>query len=341
MAQWRVTQGEHQFTVADLTELVERAKRGELVAGDLIQPPESNAWVYAMEIEALRPHLPEDREEDDDELLYRPRRPILPVLIVASSLFVILAGGAIAAVLLQQLPTGEERLVGERGLSYTEVIVTDADASLLAEPKEGAPSMLPVAKDSTLQLLAKRGDFYKVRTAANEEGWIPIGEVLPAYKFGGAEVKERYDPLYNPDRYVKVLNASWIQMPLAPHEKPPEEGVPTTFHFMFGNDSAYDMTDLVVRITIKDAAKAELGHLDIPIRGTIPRKGQTMVGTLQPSKGDPSPPVYMTTHSFQEQARTDPALQERWADGLTVPMKGDRFDNASVDILEIRAVPDP
>lgn len=336
MASWKVTRGDNQFAVSGLSELVQLAKTGDLDPGDMVQPPETEEWVYASEIPALASEFPDD---DDDDLDYKPRNTLLPMLLVGGLLAVLAIGGVGVVMLVQMLPQGDERIVGGKGLSYSEVIVTNAGMSLLAEPKDGGPTTAGVSKDQALDLLAKRGQFYKVRTKSGDEGWIPTNKVLPMYKLGDATVQDRYDPLYNPDHYVKVANASWIQMPLAPGEKPPEDGIPTTFHFMFDNDSRYDMTDLVVLTTIKDASKAELGRLEIPITGIIPKKGQTMVGMIKAGDED-GEPVFITEYSFKEQSRNDPDLQQRWEPGLTMKMEGDAFDNASVDILQLRAVPE-
>lgn len=337
MARWKVTRGDNQFAVDGIPELVELAKRGDLDPGDMVQPPDADDWVYASEVPALEPHFPGD---DDDDLDYKPRNALLPMLLLGGLLAVIGLGGVGVIVLVQMLPQGDERIVGGKGLSYSEVIVTNAGMSLLVEPKEGGPTTSGVSKDEALDLLAKRGTFYKVRTKSGDEGWIPTNKVLPMYKLGDATVQDRYDPLYNPDHYVDVANASWIQMPMEAGQEPPEEGIPTTFHFMFSNDSRYDMTDLIVLTTIKDASKAELGKLEIPIQGVIPHRGQTMVGTIQPEEAGESEPVFITEHSFKEQSRNDPELQQRWEPGITVKMQGDAFDNATVDILQLRAIPD-
>lgn len=336
MAQWNVTRGDSQFPVEGLPELIELVKSGDLSAGDMVQPPEAEDWVYVSEVPALVPHLPSD---DDDDLDYKPRNSMLPMLLVGGLIAIIGIGGIGVFGLVQMLPDGNERIVGGKGLSYSEVIVTNAGVNLLDAADERAKQGSPVAKDSALDLLAKRGEFYKVRTKGGEEGWIPTTKVLPMYKLGDAKVKDKYDPLYNPDHYVNVVNASWIQMPLAPGEKPPEDGMPTTFHFMFGNESAYDMTDLVVLATIKDASKAVLGDLEIPITGLIPKTGQTMVGMIQPEE-EGGEPVFITEYSFKKQAVNDPALQERWEPGITIKMEGEAFDNASVDILQLRAIPE-
>lgn len=335
MAQWKVTRGDNQFAVGGLPELLALAQKGELDGGDMVQPPDASDWIYASEIPALVGHFPDD---DDDDLDYKPRNSMLPMLLVGGLLAVIGIGGVGVVGLLQMLPQGDERIVGAKGMSYSEVIVTGSGVNLVAEPDANATAGVPVAKDSALALLAKRGDFYRVKSKSGDEGWIPTDQVLPMYKLGDASVKEKYDPLFNPDTYVKVLNASWIQMPLSPGEKPPEDGMPTTFHFMFGNSSTYDMTDLVVLTTIKDASKTELGRLEIPIAGEIPKGGNTMVGQIAPEE-EGGEPVFMTEYSFKKQAMNNPALQERWEPGLTMKMEGDAFDNASVDILELRAVP--
>src|SRR5690606_29531344 len=172
--------------------------------------------------------------------------------------------------------TGDEVLIGEGGLTYSEMVVTNDGVSLLAAPEPNGTVVQPVARNTVLDLLAKRSDYYRARTKTGTEGWVRYDQVIPMYQLGGEEVREEYDPLYNPDRYVEVANGRWMQLPEQTEDRT------TVFEFQLANESEYAMTDLVIQITIKDAKGHELEKVEVPIEGIIPPKGNTMVGTLKP-----------------------------------------------------------
>jgi hypothetical protein len=102
------------------------------------------------------------------------------------------------------------------------------------------------------------------------------------------------------------------------------------------------MTDLVILTTIKNAKGSVIEEIEIPIEGEIPTNGTTMVGTLGPGKDaeEGTPNRFLTEVTFKELSANDPDLQERWSPGLEVTMTVQDFDNANVDIVELRAVPD-
>ena len=341
MSQWRVTQGDNQFSVNDLDKLVAMAKKGTVQAGDMIQPPGASDWVYAIEIPQLAPIFPKD---DDDELDYKPggaMASVLPMVLVGLLMTVIAVGGVSLVILIQWLPTGNERLIGDGGLSYSQMLVTSEGHTLQSEPESDAKAFagVSVPKDSVLELLARRGDFYKAQTRNGDVGWIPVNAVIPMYTLGNDRVQQKYDPLYNPDRYVNVVNASWMEMPNLDPKAPADADKITVFHFMFSNTSDYDMTDLRILATIKDAKGGVVDTVEIAVGGVIPVEGTTMVGTLQPEE-EGGERLLLTEYTFNKMSINAPELQERWSPGLEVPMKVAGFDNANVDIIELRAIPD-
>lgn len=346
MAQWLVTQGDNQFPVDGIAELKQLAQSGSLRLGDLIQPPGANDWVYAAEVPDLASLLPDD-DDDDDDLGYSRGMAAAAVtgIMVMGLGFVSLLGVGAILFFVQQLPSGDEAIVGEGGLSYTQMIVTQPDSGLRARPDTKDVIAVPLAKDDVLELLTKRGSFYKAKTTTGGEGWIPVAHVIPMYQLGGAKVRDEYDPLYNPDRYVEVTNARWMQLPT---DKPgdEEESHITIFELQFSNDAQYDMTGLVVQVTVKDVKGQELETVELPIEGIIPTDGRTMVGTLVPEdaeklekKGEPVPKRRVTTYSYEQELENAPELEALYTSGVEVELSGEEFTNAEIDVIELRAIP--
>jgi len=349
MSKWLVTQRDGQSQVDGIGDLIEMARTGRLMGGDMIQPPGAADWVYAAEVPDLAALLDDDDDDDDDDfgglMASRARRAaILATVMVFMLGAVSVVGVGVIFVLVQRLPRGDEAIVGDGGLSYTQMIVTADGSGLRTQPKLGGDVAVPLPKDTQLELVSKRGTFYRARTASGGEGWIPVDHVIPMYQLGGESVREEYDPLYNPDRYVDVVNARWMQLP--PEKPGDEESNITIFELMFSNNAGYDMTGLVVRVTVKDAKGQELEKIEIPIDGTIPTKGKTMVGTQVPEdaeelerKGEEVPKRFVTTHTFDEEAEDDPDLQLLFTSGLEVAMESEEFTNAEIDVIELAAVP--
>lgn len=351
--QWNVTQGDNQFVVTGgLAELRTLARRGDLGPGDMLQPPGSVDWLYASEVPELQQIFAKHQQVDDEaEEAAGPNYLLIGIAgaVAVVLVLVVLVGGGVAVYFGSRMTEGSGAMIGDGGLSYSQMIVTSAGAGLRGEPAEGASLQTPVAKDEILELLAKRGTFYKARTSAGAEGWIPMNQVLPMYQLGGAEVKDEFDPLYNPDRYVEVSNARWIQLPAENPTKPGELSNATVFILAVSNASKYPMTDLRIMATIKDPQGHELEKVEVAVEGEIPPMSETMIGSLQSeeaakAKGkrpvDAPPARIITTSSFESMAAEDPELQLRWMDGFEVEMKTQEFTNAKLDVVELRAVPE-
>lgn len=357
MAQWLVMQGDTKFPVEGLSELEALARRGSLKSGDMIQPPGTTDWLYVTDVPELRAILERGSNRDDDDERPAPMFSGAAIAAVAGLLAVglvavIVVGGGVMLYFAGQIQGTGGALLGDGGLTFSEMIVTSQGSGLREEPADAARISTAVEKDSVLDLMAKRGGFYKARTKGGAEGWIPTTHVIPMYQLGGIDVRQEYDPLYNPDRYVDVANARWMQLP-ADKPGPMQLTNVTAFEFMMSNDSKYPMTDLKILATIKDAQGHELEKVEIPVEGFIPADGSTFVGTLssepegekgkkKPRPSDPpaEPDRVMTTWSFEQMAADDPDLQLRWTSGLEVEMKTEAFTNAEIDVLELRAVPD-
>ena len=355
MARWLVTQGNNQFTVEGLGELKELAKAGKLGPGDMIQPPGATDWVYASEIPDINKLFPQEVDDDDDDYLAKRRNTAAMVTMAVAGflVLVLVVGVGGMAVAWSQLSVGDAPMIGEGGLSYTEMLVTQkAGASLLSEPKGKARQVKKVKHNQVLELLAKRRKFYKAQTKGGDVGWIPVDDVVPMYQLGGADVREKYDPLYNPDLYVDVANARWSQLP------DQEADRITVFQFAMSNKSEYAMTDLVILATIKDGKGQEIEKVEIPVEGVLPPSSRTMVGTLHDdepgkrkrkrkakSKGKAKGGVLegrrlLTNYTLDAMAESDPDVRLRFTDGAEVGMRTEQFTHAEIDIIELRAMPD-
>lgn len=334
MTRWLVTQNNSQFAVEDLAELKQLATSGKVTAADMVQPPGATEWLYASEIPELAGILEAGGDDDD----FGTRSSAMGSIVLGAVLVAMIIGGAAGMWTFgQQLPTGYESMMDQ--MKYSEMLVTEPNAQLRSAPEANAGTVEALAKDSKLELLAKRGDMYKARTQSGTEGWIAENQVIPMYQLGGAEVRADFDPLYNPDRYVRVSNASWLQLDQQNEQV-------TVFQFMITNDSKYDMTDLMLLATIKDSKGNELDTVEIPVEGLLPAGKNTMVGTLDPDPDakpapgeEPEASRSLTHFTYQGMAEDDPDLQLRWREGVEVTMEAEDFTEANIDILEIRAIP--
>jgi hypothetical protein len=342
MAQWLVLKGrDEQFTVDGLAHLKDLAKAGDLQGGDLIQPPGTAEWLYVEEVPDLK-DLCVSSDDDDDDLM--PRRTAFGTNGLQGLLvLLILAGVTVMFKSVGNLPEPDANLIGEGGLQYSEMLVTHSSSALRATPDPSGSVLSSVGKDEVLHLMAKRGAFYRAQNDRGVEGWVPHEHVIPIYQLGGLDVINDYDPLYNPDRYFEVANANWQQLPDS------EEGE-TSIQLMLKNLSVYDMTDLVLLVTIRDSRGQVLETKEIAIEGTIPADSRTMIGTLadidedqkRRDEDEEAPPMRLVTeHSFNEMVKEDPELQEtkEYRPGAEVWLEHPDYNRATIEPLELRAVP--
>ena len=338
MAHWLVTQGDRQFSVQDLNELKQLARGGRLSPGDMVQPPGASDWLYATELPELSGLFSSTGSAvDDDDLDYRsrkglPQAPLIAVLLILAGL-----GGYGMYYYANKIPDAADlALLGEQGLALTEMLVTADPATVRSKPEEGASTVGQLSKDAKIQLIAKRGDFYRVQ-GEGQEGWVGVKDVVPAYLFADSRVREDYDPIYNPDRYVYVKNSSWMQLPNQRDQNT------TLFQFLLQNKSKFEMTDLVLLATIKDKNDRILERAEIPIEGSIAPFSSVEVGTLLPEESPELEGMVegrkMTTRLFESLSKSDPELALRWASGVEVQMESEGFVEANIDLLELRAIP--
>ncbi len=337
MPRWLVTQGDRQFAAENLAQLKELARRGEIGPGDMIQPPGAADWLYAAEVPELQGLLPEagatHQADTDDDIAFR-RKGIGAGVLVPLLLLVVVGGALAMWYYTKHVFEADYDILGKDGLALTEMLVTEVDAPVRKEPADGAPKVAEVDKDSKVQLLAKRGGWYEVELPDGTRGWMAVDDVVPAYFFADAKTREDYDPIYNPDRYIFVKNSDWKQLPNDRNENV------TVFQFLLQNKSKFEMTDLVLKATIKDKDDHVLETREFSIEGSVPPYANAWVGTLNPPEDQPDAPARaMTDTLFKQLAEKDPDLQLRWADGIEVQMQSEGFVEANIDIVQVRAVP--
>lgn len=333
MSRWMVNVRGQQFSASNMDELKKLAKRGELGAGDIVQPPGASEWLYALEVPELKTALRAEPGSEYD--MTAPAREMSPMLKWASAgVLVLVAVGAWSyALSLSDLPTIEDvQLVGKKGLDFTEVLVTAEDAVLRAEANANAAEAGPLPKNAKAELLGKRGEWYRLRHDG-KEGYAKIDQIVPAYYFGNDKDKQEHDPLYNPDRYVSVRNSAWMTVPGQKDEI-------TVFNFLIGNDSRFEMTDLKMVAAIKDKNDKVLEQKEIAVEGPIPAGGGTMVGMIKADPRDKtSVDRIMTSAYYEKLLGSDPTLAERWVDGVEVTLGSKDTVGAMIEIVEVRAIP--
>ena len=335
MGRWLVTQGDHQFSAADLGELRGLATAGSVGPGDMVQPPGAADWLYASEIPELAECFGSDDSIDDDFDDWDLPKTRSKGPVVALLLAIVAMGGYGMYHYGSQLPKHEdlEILGGTTGMALTEMIAS-SNASIRAEPADDASSVGSIVKDDTVQLLGKRGDWYNVANKSGAKGFVRTNTVVPAYYFADAETRSSYDPIYNPDRYVFVKNSSWMQLP-----DQREENI-TIFEFLLQNKSKFEMTDIKLLATIRDKNDRVIETQEISISGTIPAHDGVMVGTLKPAANDKGGDAErMTTSLLELKMKEDDSLMSRWSSGVELAMESEGFVEANIDLLQVRAIP--
>jgi hypothetical protein len=338
MARWLVTDGDRQFSAKDISELEELARRGEISAGSMIQPPGASDWLYATEVPELKGLVrarPSSATDDDD---FRPPRGngvrnVLLALLGAA----ILVGGWYFYHWASNITDVEELSLigGPGGLELTEMLVTADQASLHRDPSASSAKLSNLFKDQRIGLLAKRNDWYQVE-ADGQRGWVNVDDVVPAYFFADARERENYDPIYNPDRYLFVHNPHWMKLP---PDDPDHENV-TVFQFLLKNDSKFEMKDIKLLATIKDSGGRVLEEKEITVEGSVPRLYDTAVGTVNPPDDQKDGPKRLMTYSsFSRMMKGQPDEEwMRWADGIEVYMSSANYAEADIKLLQATAV---
>ena len=171
MARWLVTQGDHQFSANDLTELKELAKTGQVGAGDMVQPPGAADWLYASEVPELAELFPSGGEVDDDDLDWdmpkkRNRTPLVVVL-----LGIVAFGGYGMWDYGQKLPDHNdlELIGGTSGMTLTEMIAS-SDVPFERPPMHKGKPWARCRRTASSSCLGSAASGTKSRTTLEPKG---------------------------------------------------------------------------------------------------------------------------------------------------------------------------
>ncbi len=264
---WRITRGDQQFTVKDVAELKLMAVGGKVRGSDLIQRPGSSEWLYATEVEELK-GLVKVAEIDQDDLDFRPATggKVMRLLLGLLALAIIVVGfGALYLMYTRAPDSAEQSLFGdhEGALGPLEALATEY-ATLLSEPDGRAQPKGEVKKDSRVKLIRKLGDFYEIEGPDGQVGWVGIAQVVPGYKFR-QELSDKFDPLFNPDRYLQMANYSWV-----PRDDPKLPRELTDMMFQLGNPTEYGMQGVILKITFFDAKDMVIETINYEVPRILP-----------------------------------------------------------------------
>lgn len=336
MSRWMVNVRGQQFSASGMDEMRRLAREGRLGPGDIVQPPGATDWLYALEVPELKGMLRMDLAELDAPPSPQTREMSPAVKWGLAGLLAVGSVGAWAYAysLSQSIPqAGDLELLGERGLKFTEVLVTaEPAAQLHASDSTSSQVVGSIPKNATASLLGKRGDWYRLR-ADGAEGYAKITDVIPAYFFDD-KAQQTYKPLYYPDQYFSVRNISWTMLPDDARRNV------TVFNFLLGNDSPYPMTDIKLKALIKDASGRVLEEKEVAVEGVLKPQSDAMVGTIKADPKDKTSVDRIVLDSlYAEEAGRDPKVGERWMDGVEVQQTTTGFTGAEIKLLEVRAVP--
>ncbi|MBM4390091.1 MAG: SH3 domain-containing protein [Deltaproteobacteria bacterium] len=334
MSRWMVNVRGNSFSAGSMDELKALAKKGELGGGDIVQPPGAQEWLYAVEIPELKTSIRVD-PMDGLDLPQEQSSGVSPIVKgIAAGLMALVSIGlwGYALSVKNSMPQAEQlELIGKHGLSFSEVLVTGTGVELQADATGSSGVVASLPRNKKAELLAKRGNWYKLRYDG-KEGYAPVESVIPAYYFADERTKLDYDPLYNPDKYVYVMNSSWM----LPAESKQKNA--SIMSFMLQNDSKFGMTDLRIVAVLKDGTGGVLEQKEVPVEGVMAANRSEMVGTLLPASKNEQPRV-MLTSDMMKLAETDDKVASRWLDGVEVILSSAQVAEASVTLVEVRAVP--
>jgi len=275
---WRITRGDDQFQAKDVAELKLLAIGGKILPGDLIQPPGRTDWLYASEVPELDGLLKtQSVDVDDDWAKSRTPNNALRIISIVLGLGVVCAGFyGLYWVYSNRPDATQATLFGEHenALNPLEALATE-HAALLKAPDSTSGSVGDVKKDDRVMLVRKLGDFYEVSTQDGKTGWLGTGQVIPGYKFD-QNLADQYDPLFNPDNYLQLMNYSWTP---SGEEDDPE--TLTNMLFELSNPTDYGMQGVMLRVTFKDGSDNTIDVKNIEVPRLVPPQGDLFIDGIE------------------------------------------------------------
>ncbi len=275
---WRITRGDDQFQAKDVAELKLLAIGGKILPGDLIQPPGRTDWLYASEVPELDGLLKTKAADlDDDWEKKRTPNNALRIIAIVLGLGVVGAGFyGLYWVYANRPDATQSTLFGEHenALNPLEALATE-HAALLKSPDSTAGSVGDVKKDDRVMLVRKLGDFYEVTTKDGTTGWLGTGQVIPGYKFD-QNLADQYDPLFNPDNYLQLMNYSWT-----PSGEEDEPETLTNMLFELSNPTDYGMQGVMLRVTFKDGSDNTIDVKNIEVPRLVPPQGDLFIDGIE------------------------------------------------------------
>jgi hypothetical protein len=264
------------FTAKDVAELKLMAVGGKIEAGDLVQPPGRTDWLYASEVGELKGLI---KFKPVDENLYIQKRPtqwFKRLVLLVGLLSVGLGFSALYQGFQARPDISETALFGDHdgALEPLEALATQ-HATVLAEPDSGAAEVGEMLKDARVRLISKKGDFYEVELADGKKGFVGTRQVVPAYLFS-QELMDKYDPLFNPDQYLQLLNYSWV-----PSGEPDDPETLTHLMFEIQNPTDYGMTGVTLKVTFEDGQGSQLGIKNIEIPRLLPPDEELFLSNIE------------------------------------------------------------
>jgi len=329
MARWLINQKERQFSAKDMSELEQLATAGTIGKYDLIQPPGTTEWIYAVEIDALDGKL-QLIDDPDEEIVFKKKGGGYLTVVVLLAI----AGGFGTLAYQKHLETelGRGQTIADDGISLSELIVTQDNAVVLDGPEGSQISTLP--KDEIVSLVGKRSDWYHVQTRSGLSGYISVDNVAPGYQYASDEVRNIFEQLYNPDQFFTVQNTGWVRMDSS-------DPTTTTLGMLVRNTSIFDMTGMVLKATLKDKDDNEVQVREITVEGVIPTNETVWIGQLIPPSGDIEEARIITKFSYEELIDAEDESIDGWTfeEMLTMNLEQEDSIAGRLDLIELRSIP--
>jgi len=252
MSQWRINRGDEQFVAKDLAELKIWAASGKIKADDLIQQPGSTDWNYATETPELqgllRRNLGDGLTEEDFQK-QKSEKTLRQIVLVMAGLGVIVAFGVMIMVAMNPPdPKDKDLKEGAFALDARDALVT-RDTALRSSPSASSTAVGNLEKDSRVTLQAKYDQWYEVKSAAGQVGFLALNDIIPGYYLAKDEHK-KWDPIYNPEHYLDVNISDW--QVVMDEWKPQDTEHLTLLAMTITNTCTYDMKDIVLDVHFWD-----------------------------------------------------------------------------------------